>query len=148
MNEKEFNLPEEDSHEVWPQIADVLTDKWLKVKSHLTLANKDNGNKIYINYLSGSGGSCPYFVASGQSSHQTDAPRLLTGRTTPGWKDSWPDFPRISCFIGICSIAFEGTNILAADSIEKSRIFNRKLGIIMSDFPGPDLISRIIGLNK
>lgn len=65
-----------------------LYDKWTKVKDHLTNANNSDpsNRKTFINFLSGSGGSFPYFVASGQSSPGTNAPRLLTGRTTPGWK--------------------------------------------------------------
>ena len=91
--------------------------------------------------------SFPYFVASGQSSPGTNDPRLLTGRTTPGWKDSWPDFPRVGCFIGICSIAFEGTNILSADRIGKGKEFDKYVGMVISDFPGKDLINAIISLN-
>lgn len=125
-----------------------LYDKWTKVKSHLKRANEEEPDKKFINFLSASGGSFPYFVASGQSSPQTNAPRLLTGRTTPGWQDSWPDFPRVGCFIGICSIAFEGTNILTAERIGKAREFSGRTGILMIDFPGPDLVSRIIELNK
>lgn len=125
-----------------------LYDKWLKVKAQLDKANNNNNPETTIvNFLSGSGGSFPYFVASGQSSPETDGPRLLTGRTTPGWKDSWPDFPRVGCFIGICSIAFEGTNILSAERIGKDNTFNSKVGIVMCDFPGKDLIERIISLN-
>lgn len=124
-----------------------LYDKWEKVKAHLTLANNSSDDKLYINFLSGSGGSFPYFVASGQSSPGTNDPRLLTGRTTPGWANSWPDFPRIGCFLGICSIAFEGTNILSAERIGKNNTFNSKVGIIMCDFPGKDLIESIISLN-
>ena len=126
-----------------------LYDKWEKVKKQLDNANRNKESKnIYVNFLSGSTGSFPYFVASGQSSPQTDAPRLLTGRTTPGWKDSWVDFPRVGCFCGICSIAFEGTNILAAERIGKDREFNSHVGIVVADFPARDLIDRIISLNK
>lgn len=128
-----------------------LYAKWKKVKAHLAAAdahsNNGNGDTKYINFLSGAQGSFPYFIASGQSSPQTDAPRLMTGRTTPGWKD-WPDFPRVNCVGSICSIAFEGTNNLAAERIGADEGFKNRSGILMMDFPGPDLIQRIIGLNK
>ncbi|MBP5503839.1 MAG: phosphatidylinositol-specific phospholipase C [Bacteroidales bacterium] len=126
-----------------------LYNKWTYVKDFLYAANNSDPSqrKTFINFLSGSTGSFPYFVASGQSSHGTNDPRLLTGRTTPGWKDSWPDFPRIGCFLGICSIAFEGTNILSAGRIGKGKEFDKYVGMVMSDFPGKDLINAIISLN-
>jgi len=55
-----------------------LYSKWQKVKSQLFNADR-NRNDFYLNYLSGSTGSFPYFVASGHSSSGTSAPRLLTG---------------------------------------------------------------------
>jgi 1-phosphatidylinositol phosphodiesterase len=126
-----------------------LYSKWEKVRDHLHRAKDGDSNTFYINYLSGSTGSFPYFVASGHSNPGTSAPRLSTGRTTPGWRNSYPEFPRVSCFIGICTIAFEGTNILARDRI---RQFNRSkqrrtVGIIVADFPGDDLIEQIIRNN-
>jgi 1-phosphatidylinositol phosphodiesterase len=127
-----------------------LYRKWEKVRVQLNIAANGNQNTFYINYLSGSGGSFPYFVASGHSSPGTSAPRLSTGRTTPGWKDSYPDFPRIDCFIGICTIAFEGTNILTRDAIKNLNKQNQKrtVGIIMADFPGDDLINEIVRNNN
>ena len=121
-----------------------LYDKWTDVKNHLDAANKASPDAKYMNYLSGSGGSFPYFVASGHSSPGTSAPRLATGRTTPGWANSWPDFPRVDCFLGICTIAFEGTNVL---TYERTNNYQR-IGIIMADFPGPGLIKGVIDLDK
>lgn len=126
-----------------------LYDKWTKVKNQLRNADQAaySGTSAtkYMNYLSGSGGSFPYFVASGHSSPGTSAPRLATGRTTPGWKNSWPDFPRVDCFIGICTIAFEGTNVLTYERLGSE--FRTRVGILMADFPGPGLIERTIRLN-
>lgn len=122
-----------------------LYDKWEKVKKQLN--ETASSKKIVFNFLSGSTGSFPYFVASGQSSPQTNAPRLMTGRTTPGWKDSWPDFPRVNCFIGICSIAFEGTNNLIINYLKGDGQSIKKAGFILADFPGPELIDTIIKLN-
>jgi 1-phosphatidylinositol phosphodiesterase len=123
-----------------------LYRKWEYVRDHLNQARNGPTNIFYINYLSGSGGSFPYFVASGHSSPGTNAARLSTGLTTPGWRNSYPDFPRTSCFLGICTISFEGTNILARDRIKN---FNggsnrRTVGIIVADFPGDDLIWEVI----
>ena len=122
-----------------------LYDKWTSVKNQLNKANISSKKQIVVNFLSGSGGSFPYFVASGKSSPQTHAPRLLTGRTTPGWH-SYPDFPRVGCRIGICSIAFEGTNNLVTAELAKEKL--KFTGIVMIDFPGAGLISRIIKLNQ
>lgn len=126
-----------------------LYDKWEKVKSHLTKAKNGNSNKFYINYLSGSGGSFPYFVASGHSDPGSHSPRLVTGQTTPGWSHSFPDFPRVHCFIGICTIAFEGTNVLARDMIKElnNNRQTRTVGIVAADFPGDNLIHEIIRNN-
>ena len=123
-----------------------LYSKWLKVKAHIEAAEHGSRNHIYINYLNASGGSFPYFIAGGKSSPQTSAPRLLTGFTTPGWQNSYPDFPRVGCFIGICSIAFEGTNNLLSNYIAKGHV--AFTGIIMADFPGADLINNVILLNN
>ncbi|UXI70166.1 phosphatidylinositol-specific phospholipase C domain-containing protein [Tahibacter amnicola] len=125
-----------------------LYGKWVDVKEQIQAANtsSEGSRSFYMNYLSGSGGSFPYFVASGHSSPGTSAPRLLTGLTTPGWKDKYPDFPRIDCFLGVCSIAFEGTNVLAYDYLEDKNIAFS--GILMADFPGHGLIDRIVALNN
>jgi 1-phosphatidylinositol phosphodiesterase len=124
-----------------------LYSKWSKVKNQINHANASNAatSGFFMNYLSASGGSFPYFIVSGHSSPGTSAPRLATGLTTPGWRSSYPDFPRVNCFIGICTIAFEGTNTLTANYIANNR--PGFVGIIMTDFPGLGLIDKVIGLN-
>lgn len=129
-----------------------LYGKWEKIKKVITRANATqhsfDGTEMentYITYLSGNGGSFPYFVASGKSSHGNNDPQLLTGLTTPGWKDTWPDFPRVSCWGSLCSIAFWGTNMLVSDYIDKNN--PTSIGWIVTDFPGPKLIKSIIDLN-
>ncbi|WP_345197531.1 phosphatidylinositol-specific phospholipase C [Kistimonas scapharcae] len=123
-----------------------LYSKWQKVKAHVEKAEHGRRDIIYANFLNASGGSFPYFVASGKSSPQTSAPRLLTGLTTPGWKNSYPDFPRVGCFIGICSIAFEGINNLLSNYIANGH--TDFTGIVMADFPGAGLINNVISLNN
>ncbi len=124
-----------------------LYDKWTQVKQQLVDASSNSSfdRPFFINYLSGSTGSFPYFVASGHSSPSTSAPRLATGRTTPGWKDSYPDFPRVDCWGTLCTIAYEGTNILTRDYIIKN--YPSYVGIIMADFPGAGLMEQIISTN-
>ena len=128
-----------------------LYDKWLKVKAHLEAANKDvdklpNRNTKYVNYLSASGGVFPYFVASGHSNPATGAPRLATGRTTPAFRNSWPNFPRLNCAGRLCTISFEGTNTLTYGAL--GTYYKNRVGIIMADFPGGGLINRTIALNN
>uniref|UniRef100_A0A1B6KRD8 Phosphatidylinositol-specific phospholipase C X domain-containing protein n=1 Tax=Graphocephala atropunctata TaxID=36148 RepID=A0A1B6KRD8_9HEMI len=129
-----------------------LYNKWEGVKNQLENARNGNASSFYINYLSGRGGSFPYFVASGHSSSGTSAPRLATGLTTPGWSSSYPDFPRVGCFIGICTIAFEGTNTLTYDKLQEYNEYpsgnRRTVGIIVADFPGDSLIAAIIDNNS
>jgi len=122
-----------------------LYDKWTAVKGHMEKSEHGSRDTMYMNYLSGAGGSMPYFVASGHSSNGTSAPRLSTGLTTPGWNSSYPDFPRTTCFIGICTISFEGTNTLTADYIANGQ--SNFVGMVMADFPGKKLIENVINLN-
>ncbi|WP_374016795.1 phosphatidylinositol-specific phospholipase C [Paenibacillus thiaminolyticus] len=126
-----------------------LYQKWLDVKKQLQKANESHqkGSQTkFINYLSGGNIAYPYFVASGHSSPGTSAPRLATGLTTPGWSDSYPDFPRTDCFLGICTIAFEGTNVLTTDYIANNNV--EYTGIVAADFPGKGLIENIIRANR
>lgn len=119
-----------------------LYDKWLAVKKHFDDANKSDrlSKETYVNFLSGSGGSFPYFVASGQSRPATDGERLSTGLVALFHK--YPDFPRVNG-----SIVFEGTNILSAARIGEGKMFDKYVGMVMADFPGKELIDAIISLN-
>lgn len=125
-----------------------LYDKWVDVKEQFQASNNstEGSRNFYINFLSGSGGSFPYFVASGHSSPQTSAPRLWTGLTTLTNNNKYPDFPRLDCFLGECSIYFEGTNVLTYDYLDDANI--SFAGIVYSDFPGHGLIDRVIALNN
>lgn len=137
-----------------------LYNKWTDVENQLVTANitgdlcfagvcttmfAGNADKLYINYLSGATGVFPYFVASGKSDPSTGGPLLATGETTPGFKN-WPDFPRINCFIGMCTIAFEGTNNLTYNWLTATQ--RKRVGVIMADFPGWGLIQQVIALNR
>ncbi len=124
-----------------------LYDKWLKVQNHMRAANTGPEGRKFMNYLSGSSaGVRPFFVASGHVTAGTGADRLSTGRTTPAFRNSWPDFPRVACvplIVRVCTIAYEGTNILTYERLKNYR----RVGVIMSDFPGPGLIDETIKLN-
>jgi hypothetical protein len=100
----------------------------------------------------------PYFVASGQSSPGTNAPRLWTGLVSDALtgvnKNVYPDFPRLNClytyFDNTCSIYYEGTNGLTESYLHNVNSSNRvsRTGIVLGDFPGPALIDRIITQNS
>ncbi|MCW8166313.1 phosphatidylinositol-specific phospholipase C domain-containing protein [Verminephrobacter aporrectodeae subsp. tuberculatae] len=129
-----------------------LYDKWEKIKKHLVTTNSQTVfAKPSIGYLSGSGGSFPYFVAGGRIYANTSADHLLTKETETSTginRNKWPDFPRGSCtwVAGwICSIFFAGTNELTATWLAKNNPKN--VGILVADFPGSDLIDRVIRIN-
>lgn len=121
--------------------------KWERVKDHFARSNASASQApASINYLSASGGSFPYFVASGHVSAKTNANRLSTGRIArKGDLSAYPDFPRVSCLPRRCTIAFEGTNILARDYIRRERPGH--VGFVLADFPGPDLIKAVADVN-
>ena len=122
-----------------------LYSKWEKIKDH-ALKMALNKTKLSLNHLSaGSAGVMPYFVASGHSSPQTGAPRLLTGLTEPAFSSYYPEFPRVSQAGELSSIAFEGMNTMYADFLERKPV--KYTGIIAADFPGERLINAIIRYN-
>ncbi|XCB29033.1 phosphatidylinositol-specific phospholipase C [Arcanobacterium hippocoleae] len=136
-------LPKQDNYHLttnWD-----LYSKWSDVKQEIYRANSDRSGKIHLNHLSGSGGAFPYFVASGHSNPETNASRLSTGYTTPGFRHMYPDFPRTAVFLGIATISFEGTNTLAADYLQQNSI--SQAGVVIADFPGERLIDAVIQCN-
>jgi 1-phosphatidylinositol phosphodiesterase len=122
-----------------------LYNKWERIKAQINRSNAKTNNTIYMNYLSGSGGVFPYFVASGHSSPQTSAPRLSTALTEPGFKSYYPDFPRAARIGVFATIYFEGTNTLTANYLSSKKV--SYCGIVMADFPGMRLIDNIIACN-
>ncbi|CAM4294759.1 phosphatidylinositol-specific phospholipase C domain-containing protein [Pseudoalteromonas byunsanensis] len=129
-----------------------LYSKWESVKGHLDKSSSGATVTKYINFLSGSGGSFPYFVASGHSSPATGASRLSTGKTIGVFPNSYPDFPRVACAFNPfiwgedCTIAFEGTNTLTMDRLNNNPIL--RAGIVYADFPGGGLIDSVIRKNE
>lgn len=129
-----------------------LANKWREIKAQLDAAQWGSRDKTFVNFLSGSGGSFPYFVASGHSSPGTDAPNLLTGWTrgvidTCGGADNCiSQFPSVNCFLGTCSVAFQGTNVITMDEL-RNRSHPARFGIIYADYPGRGLVSAVIDAN-
>lgn len=128
----------------------ALHDKYLKIKKQLHKAAAGSRDIFYVNYLSASHRSFPYFVASGHVSPATDAPRLWTGVLDFGDRDRFPKFPRTGCTFGVCFISFEGANILTRDDIKalnEQSTQVRTVGVVIADFPGDSLIDSIIRNN-
>ena len=129
----------------------ALYDKWLAVKNQLDRANKGfNGfDAKFMNYLSGVGVTDtwgvpnPYFVVSGHVNPATGADRERTHLRAS--TNQWPDFPRLN-YRGTEYIYYEGMNTLVYDFIRNGH-FTKRVGIIMTDFPGGGLIERIICIN-
>jgi 1-phosphatidylinositol phosphodiesterase len=113
--------------------------------------NSTARDTIFINFLSAANGGFPYFFASGHSSWETRAPRLLTGwtrgpgGTCGGAEQCLREYPSVNCAGELCSVAFEGINILARDYIRHS--VKDHTGIVMADFPGSELIGEIVAMN-
>jgi len=136
----------------------ALYPKWLKVKAHLYAANSsldlllsDSTSPFFINFLSGSVGVKPYFVASGHSAWGTNSPRQYLGLINEAAKESalkYADFPRDKCLLGgpYCMVYFTGTNMLTLDRLQTEHF--RFVGIVYSDFPGCGLVQAIIDVNK
>ncbi|MBR7835758.1 ricin-type beta-trefoil lectin domain protein [Actinospica durhamensis] len=130
-----------------------LATKWWAIDAQLKAADSGPADTAYVNFLSASGGSFPYFVASGHSSPGTNAPNLLTGWTR-GAIDTCglsvrciPQYPSVNCFAGLCSVAFVGTNVLTMREIDSQPDTHHRYGIVYADFPGSGLIQDIIAAN-
>ncbi|BBH43780.1 phosphatidylinositol-specific phospholipase C [Pseudomonas sp. KU43P] len=127
-----------------------LHEKYIKVMHQLYRAAAGDPDRFYVNYLSGSVGAFPYFVASGHVSPATDAPRLATGLISVGDVAWYTSFPRTTCVLRVCTISFEGTNVLTRDDLKELNAMGtskRTVGIIMADFPGESLIANVIANN-
>jgi len=130
-----------------------LATKWHSVAAQLDAASSGPEATTYVNFLSASGGSFPYFVASGHSSPGTSAPNLLTGWTrgiinSCGWSSNCiPEYPSVNCFWGTCSVAFQGVNVMAMQKMNAASGTHHRYGIVYSDFPGAGLIRDVISSN-
>jgi 1-phosphatidylinositol phosphodiesterase len=129
-----------------------LATKWNAIKNQLEASRTGSPSTTYVNFLSGSVGSMPYFVASGHSSPQTGAPNLLTGWTRGVINTCQHDskciseYRDVNCFLGTCSVAFEGTNVMTMDLLNR-RTVPARVGIVYADFPGKGLVKAVINSN-
>ena len=119
--ENYFNECSFQKHYILSTIWDMY-HKWELIKSFHRASNE--GSKCYVNYLSGTNPYAlvfPAFVASGHKApFCTGCSRKSTGFLAPLFH-YYPDFPRVSCFWGFCTIAFEGMNVLFDEYLKSDR---------------------------
>lgn len=132
---------------------DLYGRLWVPVKAHLAEAATTAGSTAFYRIgIGGADGGFPYFFASGHSSSQTGAPRLSTGLVEGITADAstYPDFPRTSCALGLCTISYEGMNTLVADYVMRPQfhLAQSRVGIISADFPGARLITSVASVNS
>jgi hypothetical protein len=131
---------------------DLYDRLWLPVKGQLASAAKSSVlTDFYLAGISGSNGGFPYFFASGHASSGTGAARLSTGLVDGITADAstYPDFPRTSCALGLCTISFEGMNTLVADYLMRPEFHlgGGRVGLITADFPGSRFITSVASVN-
>ncbi|KQW48236.1 hypothetical protein ASD88_25970 [Pelomonas sp. Root662] len=132
---------------------DLYDRLWLPTKGHLAAAAKSTVmTDFYFNGIGGANGGFPYFFASGHANPATGAARLSTGLVDgiSANASTYPDFPRTSCGLGLCTISFEGMNTLVADYLLRPEFHlgNPRVGIVSADFPGARLITAVASVNK
>ncbi|MEW5317237.1 MAG: hypothetical protein WDW38_008554 [Sanguina aurantia] len=124
---------------------DQLYSKWNAVRDNLNKAASGPSTATYMTYLSGSGGSTPYFVASGKTLSGTYDSQQLTDVTPYNCSsDPYPDFFHTQCKLGFRYTYYKGTNMLVNDWLSTRK---QRVGIVMIDFPGGDLLEKIVGMN-
>jgi hypothetical protein len=131
---------------------DLYDRLWLPAKQQLFEAGSfAQPQDFYFTGIGGSGGGFPYFFASGHINPRTGAARLSTGLVEGISADAstWPDFPRTGCAFGLCTISYEGMNILVADFLNRSYFKQpwSRVGIVSADFPGGRFITAVAGVN-
>jgi hypothetical protein len=131
---------------------EIYTKKWKLVKDQLKEADKGSRDRFYLNGLNGTGGSSfpyPWFIVSGHVNSTTDVERRQTSEVctngTPNIKD-YRDFP---CNDSGDKMLYEGTNELTLNYLNANppEWLPKRWGIIVTDFPGADLIDAIISSN-
>lgn len=143
---------------------DLYYEKWTKIRDYLYLMWNSaipptspslpsaSRTDILVNFLNGSGGSFPYFVAGGRLYGNTNAPHLWTGLLDI-WPNAgkYPDFPRDGL-----AIDFSGTNELTSRFIDVTVPAANKLGYsgaihgmwFFADFIGHGLVEQVSRLNS
>ncbi|GLC43915.1 hypothetical protein PLESTM_001533500 [Pleodorina starrii] len=123
--------------------------KWDRVTAALNASSTEaygldkNATRIHVNFLSASGGSFPYFFASGKSSPGTCEPAAPCV-CFPATKCDVPGFWRGPLGIKL----YKGVNELVYDWPAWDTSSPRRTGIVLADFPDGHLIQRITEQNS
>jgi hypothetical protein len=146
-----------------------LYARWAVVKQQISYvgrrlhaqAGSGEGAMTYATaYAGGSLDAYPFFAASGYSNIE-GSPQSTGNTAKPDNPGGAPDFMRGACTHAkpsYCSIYYTGLNFLLNDALGttgNSRAFNnnplmhgeKRLGIVMMDFPGDSLVKAIIEAN-
>lgn len=155
---KYSNLDITDFYEVKKDI-DIVDDKWRTVRGKLIESSKKPSSnsisaqkRIDVNYLSGVGDAkhwlYPWFVASGQVGMANGKAQKATGiKVDRNDTRTYPELPR-KCDKNPkkkCDVMLLGVNRLALNWLRNNQ--TTYTGILMMDFPGRDLVSKIISTN-
>ncbi|MFD5827612.1 ricin-type beta-trefoil lectin domain protein [Lentzea sp. NPDC060358] len=131
-----------------------MARKWRDIRGQLDTATNGDRNTGFVNFLSAAGtGVFPYFVASGHTIPATGGPNRVTGMTRgvidtcSGNSQCLDEYRSVDCFLGTCSVAFEGTNVLTMNEIY-ARPWRARYGIVYADFPGRGLIHAVYNSNN
>lgn len=149
-----FNFCEKQMYWDLGNIYHIYYDKWERVKkaTQKFIESPDYNRECFINFLGGSSSRpesliIPEIVVSGHTiTFETGTARLPTGHITPLWND-YPDFPRVNCFFSVCTIAFEGMNVLHETHFGSRASREGASYILISDFAGPNLMNSIFESN-
>lgn len=122
-----------------------LYSKWKTIQDNLARAASGPSTTTYLTYLSASGGAAPFFVVSGKTLSGTHGNQLLVSAAPFRCSNKiYADFFNTKCVLRFKYISFKGTNMLVNDFLSTRK---QRVGIVMTDFPGGDLLSKIIAMN-
>ena len=126
---------------------DNLEDKYFAIRDHFDKCNSDvkaGSEKIFLNHISAKDGAFPYMIAGGRTVMKTNSPRIFTGKILFK-NDDESLYPSLDLGEGVFAEIYPGTNKMTLDLVNKTEL--NYLGIVVCDFPGPELIQKVINTN-
>lgn len=126
---------------------DNLKDKYIAIKDHFDKCNTDvkgGSEKIFLNHISAKDAAFPYMIAGGRTVMKTNSPRIVTGKILFE-NDDESLYPRLDLGEGVFAEVYPGANKMTLDLVNKAEL--KYLGIVVCDFPGSELIQKVINTN-
>lgn len=126
---------------------DNLKDKYIAIKDHFDKCNTDvkgGSEKIFLNHISAKDAAFPYMIAGGRTVMKTNSPRIVTGKILFE-NDDASLYPRLDLGEGVFAEVYPGANKMTLDLVNKAEL--KYLGIVVCDFPGSELIQKVINTN-